>query len=89
MCPGRQSFTIDAKGVLSFVGTYFSSDGPQSMDVSPGGRHIVVGHGTANDEIEVVTIFLVNPDASLSLLLSTIVPNSPLDAVCPETGSDE
>ncbi|MCH8261052.1 MAG: beta-propeller fold lactonase family protein [Planctomycetes bacterium] len=75
------SFTIDAKGVLSFVGTYFSSDGPQSMDISPGGRHIVVGHGTANDEIEVVTIFEVNPDASLSLVLSTFVPNSPLDAV--------
>ena len=45
------SFTIDAKGVLSFVGTYFSSDGPQSMDISPGRRHIVVGHGTANAEI--------------------------------------
>ena len=75
------SFTIDAKGVLSFVGTYFSSDGPQSMDISPDGRHIVVGHGTANDQIEVLTVFRVNPDASLSLVLSTTVPDSPLDAV--------
>ena len=73
------SFTIDSEGILTLVGTYFSSDGPQSMDLLPDGRHLVVGHGTANDVVEIVKIFYVNPDASLSAVIQTTVPDSPLD----------
>ncbi len=75
------SFTINPDGSLTFVGNYFSSDWPQTIDLSPDGKHIVVGHGTANDEVEVAKIFQVNSDASLTEVVSTLVPDSPLDVL--------
>ena len=75
------SFTVNLDGSLAFVGIYFSSDGPQTIDLSPDGNYLVIGHGTANDEVEVVKIFQVNSDASLIEVVSILVPNSPLDVL--------
>lgn len=75
------SFTVNLDGSLAFVGIYFSSDGPQTIDLSPDGNYLVIGHGTANDEVEVVNIFQVNSDASLTEVVSILVPNSPLDVL--------
>lgn len=76
------SFTIGVDGTLNMVGVYNTSDtGPQTIDISPDGRFLAVAHGTANSIEEHLDIFAVNPDATLTMVLTELVPNSPLDVV--------
>lgn len=75
------SFTVNPDGTLTPADLAFSSDGPQTIDVSPDGSHLVVGHGTANEVTEVLKVFSIGTDASLTEAASTLVPNTPLDAL--------
>ncbi|MEM8680841.1 MAG: beta-propeller fold lactonase family protein [Planctomycetota bacterium] len=75
------SLTINADGSLAFVGTTVTGEGPQAISLSPTGRFLAVGHGTISSTTEELRIFEVNADATLTPLLTTLVPDSPLDAL--------
>ena len=74
------AFTVNSDGTLNFVGTYATDRAPTPIAVAPGGAHLATANATDYD-IELVTIFAVNPDASLSEVASTTFPNSPLSLV--------
>lgn len=74
------SLTVNPDGTLSFVGVYPSSAGPQTIDLSPDGRHLVLGHGTADEVQEALVVFRVEADATLTPVLLATVPDSPLAA---------
>ena len=73
------SFTINPNGTLNRIAAFPSGDGPQTVSLSPDGRFLSVANGTASTTVEELRIFQVNPDASLTLRLTTTVPDSPLD----------
>jgi len=79
--PGKLSaLTVNPDGTLNLVGVWDTSDtGPQAISLSPGGRYVALSHGTANNIEEKVDIFRVNPDATMSFVLTKLVPDSPLD----------
>ena len=81
--PGKlSSMTIDPDGRLNLVGVYDTSDtGPQAISLAPGGRYVALSHGTANNVTEKVDIFAVNADATMTFVLTKLVPDSPLDLV--------
>jgi len=72
------TFTMNDDGTLNFIGIYAASEGPQAATVTPDGRYLAVAHGTGDNVTEILHIFAVNPDASLSLAHTTLVPDSPL-----------
>lgn len=74
------SFTLDGKGALNFVGVTPTGEGPQTLALTPDGKHLAVGHGTINEVVEQLRIFRVNPDATLTEVLNELIPNSPLNA---------
>src|SRR5688500_5566231 len=73
------SFTVNPNGSLTRVNVFPSGDGPQTLSLSPDGRFLAVANGTIATTVEELRIFQVNPDASLTLRLTTTVPDSPLD----------
>jgi 6-phosphogluconolactonase (cycloisomerase 2 family) len=73
------SFTVNPNGTLTRVAAFPSGDGPQTVSLSPNGRWLSVANGTASTTTEELRIFEVNPDATLTLRLTTTVPDSPLD----------
>lgn len=76
------SMTINPDGTLNLVGVYDTSDtGPQAISLAPGGRYVALSHGTANNVTEKVDIFAVNADATMTFVLTKLVPDSPLDLV--------
>jgi len=72
------SFIINDDGALTFVDTFSTGEGPQALDVSPNGRYLAVGHGTASTTTEELRIFEIGADASLTEVLNADVPDSPL-----------
>jgi 6-phosphogluconolactonase (cycloisomerase 2 family) len=75
------TFTMNDDGTMNFIGTYPTSDGPMTAAVTSDGRYLAVTHGTSNEQVEVLQVFQVNNDASLTMVLDTLVPNSPMAAV--------
>lgn len=76
------SLTVNPDGTLNLVGVWDTSDtGPQAISLSPGGRYVALSHGTANSIEEKVDIFRVNPDATMTFVLTRLVPDSPLDLI--------
>src|SRR6188474_1987629 len=73
------SFTVNPDGSLNRIAAFPSGDGPQTVSLSPDGRFLAVANGTASTTVEELRIFQVNPDATLTLRLTTTVPDSPLD----------
>ena len=75
------SLIVNSDGSLSFVNTFVTGEGPQAISLSPNGRFLAVGHGTISSTTEELRIFEVNADATLTPRLTTLVPDSPLDAL--------
>jgi 6-phosphogluconolactonase (cycloisomerase 2 family) len=75
------TFTMNDDGTMNFIGTYPTSDGPMVAAVTPDGKYLAVTHGTGNSQVEALQIFQVNSDASLTMVLDTLVPDSPMAAV--------
>lgn len=75
------TFRIGPDGSLEFVERISSSEGPLSIDISPDGRFVAVGHGTENDVMETLNVFAINADATLRLAFAGTTPDSPLDVV--------
>ncbi|MBK8916014.1 MAG: hypothetical protein IPM64_15700 [Phycisphaerales bacterium] len=73
------SFRVATDNTLLFVGTVPTGDGPQSASISPDGRHLAVGHGTASITDEELRIFRIAADATLTQVGFVYVPDSPLD----------
>lgn len=74
------SLTVNPDGTLNLVGVWDTSDtGPQAISLSPGGRYVALSHGTANNIEEKVDVFRVNADATMTFVLTKLVPDSPLD----------
>lgn len=73
------SYGVNPNGTLTFIDDEAASDGPQSAGLSPNGRWLAVGHGTINEVVEVILIYEVHSDGSLTQVLSDLVPDSPLD----------
>jgi 6-phosphogluconolactonase (cycloisomerase 2 family) len=80
---GVTSFTINPDGTLNFVQEVNPSGSlnPQAIDVSPNGRWLIVGHGTASSTVEQLTFLEVHADATMSIVLETTTPDSPVDVV--------
>jgi 6-phosphogluconolactonase (cycloisomerase 2 family) len=76
---GIASFTVNADGTLDHVATVPTADGPQAIDLAPGGRFLAVAHGTANEVSEILRVFAVDATAALTEVASILVPDSPLD----------
>ena len=74
------AMTVNLDGSLAFVGTFAAGEGPQTISLTPDGRFLAVGHGTISSTTEELRIFQVNSDATLTHLLTSLVPDSPLDA---------
>ncbi len=79
--PGKlSSLTVNPDGTLNLAGVWDTSDtGPQAISLSPGGRYVALSHGTANNIEEKVDIFRVSADATMTFVLTKLVPDSPLD----------
>jgi 6-phosphogluconolactonase (cycloisomerase 2 family) len=75
------SFRLTGVGELERVGNYATSDGPLAAALTPNGYYLAVTHGTQNEVEEVLQVFRTEDDASLTLVLTTLVPNAPLDTV--------
>lgn len=75
------SFTMNDDGSLNFVGNYPAGDGPMAISITPDGRYLALTHGTSNTVEELVRIYRVQSDASLTPVLDAMVPDSPLAAV--------
>lgn len=73
------SFTLNADGSLNFVEQIAAGDAPQCISISADGKFLAVGHGTASSTVEELMIFQVNADATMTLRLTTLTPDSPLD----------
>ncbi len=74
------SFTMNDDGTLVFVGNYPTSDVPYAATVAPGGEYLAVTHASGANDYEMLQVFHVNADASLTLALDILVPSSPLAA---------
>jgi 6-phosphogluconolactonase (cycloisomerase 2 family) len=75
------SLAVNGDGSLSFMNTFATGESPQAISLSPNGRFLAVGHGTISSTTEELRIFEVNSDATLTPRLTTLVPDSPLDAL--------
>jgi 6-phosphogluconolactonase (cycloisomerase 2 family) len=75
------TFTVNQDGSLSFVGVYPVADAPQTIAVSPNGAHLLVAHATDDDPTAVLEVFAVNADATLTEVLATTIPDSPLGSL--------
>jgi 6-phosphogluconolactonase (cycloisomerase 2 family) len=75
------SFRVNADGSLTHAGTVPSVEWTQSIALSPDGRWLAAGAGSAADTFEPLRIFRVNADASLEIYHDTMVPDSPLEMV--------
>ncbi|MCH8805204.1 MAG: hypothetical protein IH986_03860 [Planctomycetes bacterium] len=64
-------------GTLQRLGDYATSDWPTPISVAPDGRHLAVTHATAAST-ELLQIFAVAADGSLSLAASLLIPDAPL-----------
>ena len=73
------SFTVNNDGSLNRIGNFVTGEGPQAISLSPDGQYLAVGHGTISPTTEELRIFRVNSDATLSHLITRLVPDSPLD----------
>lgn len=78
------SFTLDDQGVPTLVDrlvTGLDDDpgtNPQCMDITPDGRFLATGHGTAANDVEQLTIIEVHADATLTLAGVFQTTDSPL-----------
>jgi len=75
------SFRVNPDGSLTTIGSFAAGDGPQTISLSPDGKWLAVGHGTASVTTEELRIFQVNADGTLTPRLTTLVPDSPLDVL--------
>lgn len=75
------SFRIDPDGAATLVGNYPSGEWTQSLALTPDGRYLASANGTANTVSEELRVYRVNGDASLTQVLQTSTPDSPLDMV--------
>jgi hypothetical protein len=57
------------------------STNAQCIDISPNGRWLCTGHGTISGTVEQLTFFEVHADATMSIVLETTTPDSPVDVV--------
>lgn len=73
------SFTANPDGTVNYVGNYFTNNNPQAIAVSPDGRFLAVGHGTASSTTEDLIVYKINYDASLTMWAVILTPDSPLD----------
>lgn len=73
------AWRIQSDGSLVLADDEPASDGPQCADLSPNGRWLAVGHATSSTTTEILRIYEVAADASLTLAAETTVPDSPLD----------
>jgi 6-phosphogluconolactonase (cycloisomerase 2 family) len=89
-CEGSvTSFTLNPDGTLNFVqklvveaitcGTWAPGLNCQAIDISPNGKWLVTGHGTAAGLTEQMTFYEIHPDATMSIKLITTTPDSPGD----------
>ncbi len=77
------SFLVNPDGSLAFVQKVITpgSTNAQCINISPNGRWLCTGHGTANGVTEQLTFFEVHSDATMSIVLETTTPDSPVDVV--------
>ncbi len=74
------SFTFNANGSPHFVAKFVTpGTNPQTISITPNGKYLATGAGTASDTTEQLTIMQVHADATLSLVGVWLVPDSPLD----------
>lgn len=73
------AFRINADDSATLVGNYPSGEWTQSLALSPDGRWLASANGTSSTTTEQLRIFRVNADASLTEVLLTSTPDSPLD----------
>lgn len=73
------AFRINADDTATLVGNYPSGEWTQSLALSPDGRWLASANGTSSTTVEELRIFRVNADASLTQVLQTTTPDSPLD----------
>jgi 6-phosphogluconolactonase (cycloisomerase 2 family) len=75
------SFTVTPGGQLNPVNTFPTGLNPQATALSPDGRLLAVSHGTQSEILEELLVFRVNPDATLTQVGQTLVPDSPQDVI--------
>lgn len=73
------TFRVNPDVSLSLVDEYDANTNPYAIDLSPNGRYLAVTRASAEEVNEELRIFEVNGDASLTQIVLTLVPNSPLD----------
>lgn len=73
------SYTLNPDGTLNRIGIFATGDLPQALSLSPDGKILAVGHGTSASTPEELRFYGVNADATLTPLLTTTTPDSPLD----------
>lgn len=72
-------FRINADDTATFVEGEVSGEWTQSIALSPNGRWLVCASGTSSATTEEMRVFRVESDASLTPVLVTSTPDSPLD----------
>jgi hypothetical protein len=75
------SFHINADGSLEFIQNVVTpgSSNAQTIAIAPSGRWLCTGHGTSNGITEQLTFFEVHGDGTMSIILETLTPDSPVD----------
>jgi len=73
-------FTIHADGTLDLVNTFATSDWPTPIAVSPDGRFLAVTHASSAS-VELLKVFAIAADSSLSEIASTSITDAPLAVV--------
>jgi len=71
--------TFDGDGVPTALPPVPSGAWPQSASLSPDGRWLAVAHATESDTTELLLVYEVGPDGSLTEVADAQVPDSPLD----------
>ena len=73
------SFRVNADGTLTYASTVVPTAqlNPQTIDVSPNGRWLCVGHGSDAVSPDHLTFIEVHSDATMSIVLQTTTPDSP------------
>ena len=73
------SFRVNADGTLAYVDTVIPTGqlNPQTIDLSPNGRWLCVGHGSDSVSPDHLTFIEVAGDATISQVLDTTTPDSP------------
>jgi 6-phosphogluconolactonase (cycloisomerase 2 family) len=73
-------FTMADDGTLTLIGNTTVPDTPQTVALSPDGRLLAIGHATAADN-EILEVYRVGADASLTFVASIITPGAPLGLI--------